>query len=237
MEKGDIAVIDYTATDKTNNKIFDSTIKENAVKAGFYNEKEEYQPITVIIGGKELLKSLEEEITKMKEGEEKKILLNPEQAFGKRNAELIKVLPMKEFIARNIRPLPGLIVELNNMRGRIQSVSGGRVRVDFNHELAGKEVEYEVRLKKILTEKKEKLNALKNKFFGEKAILKEEKEKITLVFDGIVPEPRAKAAFTQAIFGNFEGIKKLAFTEEIQKPEEKSTQEIKKEISKETETK
>lgn len=232
MEKGDIAVISYTATDKVNGKVFDSTIKEQAVKAGIFDEKINYKPVSIIIGNKELLQGLEEEITKMNPGEEKKISLKPEKAFGKRSAELIKVMPMKEFIARDIRPMPGLIVELNNMRGKIQSVSGGRIRVDFNHELAGKEIEYEVKLEKVLTEKKEKLEALKEKFFGEKAKIKEEKEKLEVLFDGIVPEPKLKAAFSQAIFKNFEEIKKLNFTEEIEKPKEKNNKEVEEEIKK-----
>ena len=250
MEKGDLAVIDYTATDKTNEKVFDSTIKENAEKAGIFDEKMTYKPVTILIGNNELLKGLEEELIKMKAGEEKKILLKPDKAFGERKTELIKVLPMKEFIARDIRPMPGLIVELNNMRGKVQSVSGGRIRVDFNHELAGKEVEYTVKVGKILTERKDKLNALKEKFFGEKSKLKEEKEKIEVLFDGIVPEPKLKAAFSETIFKNFKEIKKLTFTEEIEKPpfekrqaakteetKEQKTEEIKEEIKKETESK
>jgi len=64
MEKGDIAVIDYTATNKSSEKIFDSTIKENAVKAGIFDEKINYAPVSITIGNNELLKSLEEEILK-----------------------------------------------------------------------------------------------------------------------------------------------------------------------------
>ncbi|PIN99322.1 MAG: hypothetical protein COT90_00125 [Candidatus Diapherotrites archaeon CG10_big_fil_rev_8_21_14_0_10_31_34] len=232
MEKGDIAVIDYTATNKSSEKIFDSTIKENAVKAGIFDEKINYAPVSITIGNNELLKSLEEEITKMKAGEEKKILLKAAKAFGERSAELIKVMPMKEFIARDIRPVPGLIVELNDMRGKIQSVSGGRIRVDFNHELAGKDVEYEVKIEKILTEKKDKLIALKEKFFGEKAKLKEEKDKIEVLFDGIVPEPRSKAAFAETIFKSFKEIKKLSFTEEIEQSKEKTNEAVKKHAEK-----
>jgi len=223
MEKGDIAVISYTATDKTSNTVFDSTKEEQAKKAGIFDKKTKYTPISIMIGNNELMQTLEEEIKKMKTGEEKKILLTPEKAFGERKSELIKVLPMKEFIARDIRPVPGLIVELNNMRGKIQSVSGGRIRVDFNHELAGKELEYEVKLEKVLTEKKEKLESLKEKFFaGTDAKIKEEKDKVELKFSLIIPEPRLKGSFAQAVFSNFKEVKKISFTEELEKQEEKT---------------
>ncbi len=221
MEKGDIAVISYTATDKTNDKVFDSTIKEQAEKAGIFNEKITYEPLNIIIGNKELMPQLEEEITKMKAGEEKKILLKPEQAFGERKAEMIKVLPLKEFISREIRPVPGLPFELNNMRGKVQSVSGGRVRVDFNHELAGKEIEYDVKLEKLITEKKDKLEAIKEKFFmGTNAKIKEEKNEISVEFNLILPQPHAKANFTEVVFSNFEEIKKINFIESLKRQEE-----------------
>ncbi len=222
MDKGDIAVISYTATDKTNDLVFDSTDRETAKKAGILDEKARYNPISVLIGNNELMKPLEEEVQKMKAGEEKKIVLSPEKAFGKRNPELVKVLPLKEFIARNIKPMPGLPVELNNMRGRVQSVSGGRVRVDFNHELAGKEIEYNIKVEKIITEKKEKLESLKEKFFlGTDAKIKEEKNEIEVKFSLIIPRPELKGGFTETVFSNFEGIKKIRFVEELEKKEEK----------------
>jgi len=222
MEKGDIIIINYTATDKTNNKMFDSTNKEKAKEAGIFNEKIRYSPLSILVGNNELMKPLEDEIKKMKQGEEKEILLSPEKAFGKRKSELIKVLPMKEFITRNIRPVPGLTVELNDARGKIQSVSGGRVRVDFNHELAGKEIEYKVKLEKVITEEKEKIESIKEKFFaGANAKLKQEKTEIEVGFNLIIPQPQLKGGFVQTIFSNFEHIKKVRFVEEIEKKEDK----------------
>ncbi len=233
MQKGDIAVINYTATDKTNNKIFDSTEEKKAKEAGIFNERIAYQALNVIIGNNELMKALEDEIIKMKAGEEKKVALTPEKAFGERKSELIKVMPMKEFISRDIRPVPGLTVELNEMRGKIQSVSGGRVRVDFNHELAGKEVEYDVKLEKVLTGKKDKLNALTEKFFlGTNAKLKEDKDKIEVEFNLILPEPRLKGNFVQTVFSNFDDIKKVNFIESIEKIEEKPAEKKVKEKTK-----
>ncbi|MBU2100208.1 peptidylprolyl isomerase [Candidatus Micrarchaeota archaeon] len=228
MQKGDMAVISYTATDKSNDRVFDSTIAEQAKKAGIFDERVRYEPVHVIIGNKELMPALEEELVKMKEGEQKKVLLNPKKAFGERKAELIKVMPMKEFISREIRPVPGLMVEMNNVRGKVQSVSGGRVRVDFNHELAGKELEYDVKLEKILTEKKEKLDALGKKFFtGTNAEIKEEKNVVEVKFNLILPRPELKGEFASIIFSNFPEIKKIMFIEELEKKEEKTGSEEK----------
>jgi FKBP-type peptidyl-prolyl cis-trans isomerase 2 len=46
-------------------------------------------------------------------------------------------------------PYPGMIVSVNRLRGKVLSVSGGRVRVDFNHPLAGKTLRFDVEVVEI----------------------------------------------------------------------------------------
>ena len=46
------------------------------------------------------------------------------------------------------------------MFGVVKTVSGGRVLVDFNHPLAGKDLVYNVKINKIVDDIKEKLNSL-----------------------------------------------------------------------------
>jgi len=46
------------------------------------------------------------------------------------------------------------------------SVSGGRVRLDFNHPLAGKDVHYKMIVRKIIKDPKEKIEALLTIIFG-----------------------------------------------------------------------
>ncbi|EFK97351.1 peptidylprolyl isomerase FKBP-type, partial [sediment metagenome] len=47
----------------------------------------------------------------------------------------------------SIRPMPGLPVNIDGMYGIIRTVAGGRVIVDFNHPLSGKEIVYNSKLK------------------------------------------------------------------------------------------
>jgi len=44
--------------------------------------------------------------------------------------------------------------------GRVQSIDGGRVRVDFNHELAGKTIEYDIKVKEIIKDEVEKVKSM-----------------------------------------------------------------------------
>ncbi len=131
-----------------------------------FEEVPEDRPLAVVVGAGELLKGVEKALEKMKEGEEKEIVVPPEEGYGKRDPEKIAVIPLREFKKRSIDPFPGLVVEVNDMRGRVLSVSGGRVQVDFNHELAGKTLVYRVKVLKELKKPEEIAEALFRRFFG-----------------------------------------------------------------------
>ena len=57
-------------------------------------------------------------------------------------------------------PQPGLQVDIDGQMGIVKTVSGGRTIVDFNHPLSGKELVYEVEIKRIVNDDKEKLTSL-----------------------------------------------------------------------------
>jgi FKBP-type peptidyl-prolyl cis-trans isomerase SlyD len=135
----------------------------------------------------------------MKSGEEKTVVVHPKDAFGEREPELVKLVPLKVFKANGINPAPGLVVVLeNNLPGRVQTVSGGRVRVDFNHELAGRTLEYELKIDEKLTDEKEKIKALFELVFPrmpvkELKIARKEKE-----LELVLPKDCTKLADLQA---------------------------------------
>jgi hypothetical protein len=74
-------------------------------------------------------------------------------------------MPLSEFTKRDLQPFPGMVVEIDNQKAKVQSVNGGRVRVDFNHELAGQTLTYDFKVVKILKTPQEKLDALAGDLF------------------------------------------------------------------------
>lgn len=175
-KKNDFVEIEFVG--KANGEIFDTTIKEEAEKI---NLKAEVKPIVVCIGQEMLVKGFDKELENKELRKKYLIKLSPEDAFGIRNKELIKIMPLRIFKEKEISPYPGAVLNLDGMLARIVTVSGGRVLTDFNNPLAGKEIEYEFTIKRKITEEKEKINALQDFFFRKTFSFKLEEKKI--IFD------------------------------------------------------
>ena len=170
--------ISFTGRELLEGRIFDTTQAEEAKKENAFDPDRKYEPMTIILGENEMLPKVEEALSGMKEGEKKTVKLTSVESFGDRNSKFVVVMPLKSFIDQKINPVPGLIIrgEINGtvQAGKVQSVSGGRVRVDFNHPLAGREIEYEVKIEKEVKGKKEVGEALYDKYYGKLSGAKKE---------------------------------------------------------------
>lgn len=164
IKKGDFVEIDYIGRVKETNAVFDVTNADLAKQHHVFNPKMTYHSQTVCVGEQHVVPGLDVFL----EGKELKtytLSLSPEQAFGKKDPKLMQLLPMTQFHKENINPFPGLQLNLNGMMGIVRSVSGGRVIVDFNHPLAGRDVTYEVTINKVITDTGEQLKGVLYTFF------------------------------------------------------------------------
>jgi FKBP-type peptidyl-prolyl cis-trans isomerase SlyD len=176
MKDGDFVTIDYIARTKNDGNIFDLTKEDAAKKEGVYSEKVQYGPVTFIVGANFVIPGLDEALHGMNVGEKKTVEIPEEKAFGKRSEELVKLVQESYFKQHSIDAIPGSFINVNNIRGRIVSVSGGRVKVDFNHPLAGKTLVYEIEVKGTVTERLEKVKAIVSYFTGRKMSVKVDKD-------------------------------------------------------------
>lgn len=171
LKKKDFIQIEFTGKTKEG-QIFDSNLKEDLEKAQLNLEA---KPFVFCLGEDMFLKGVDEFLIGKEVGKEYSIELEPERAFGKRDSTQIQLLPMKTFIEHKLNPFPGAMFNFDGRIAKVLSVSGGRIRIDFNNPLAGKEVIYKVKIIKKIDDKKEKVNAL-NQFFFRKDFDSEIKE-------------------------------------------------------------
>lgn len=167
MKSGDFVSIDYVGKVKDTGEVFDATVEEAARKNNVHNPNVSYRPVNIVVGGEFTIKGLDEALLEMKVGEKRTIVIEPDKAFGARNPEFLRSVPMSNFKNQDIDPTPGSYITINGMRGRIVSADGGRIRVDFNHPLAGKKLEYEVEVKGEITDTVQKVKAIVSYITGE----------------------------------------------------------------------
>ncbi len=157
IKNKDFVEVEYTGKLKENNTIFDTTDEKTAKESNIFSKKMSYGPIVVCIGEKQLLAGLDKQVEGKETGKTYEIELKPEEAFGKKDAKLLKMIPSRVFKEQGIALAPGLQVSIDGLMGIIRTAAGGRVIVDFNHPLSGKEIVYNIKLNKIITDDKEKI--------------------------------------------------------------------------------
>ncbi|MBA7494851.1 hypothetical protein ES702_05429 [subsurface metagenome] len=154
LNKKDFIEIEFTGRIK-DGEIFDSNIKEDLKKV---NLKIEPKPFIFCLGKDMFFKSIDDFLIGKDIGEYK-IELSPEKAFGQRDPKLIQMMPMKIFVQHKVNPIPGTMFDFDGRIAKILTVSGGRVMVDFNNPIAGKEVVYKIKVLRKLEDVNEKIKA------------------------------------------------------------------------------
>ena len=221
LKKGDFIRVSFTGKLKETGEIFDTTNEEVAKKAGLYEPKLIFRSRPVVIGARHVIPGIDTALESFEIGEEKIIKIAPEDAFGKRDPSKVKLVPLKEFKKQNVNPLPGMRLEFEDGVGRVQSVNGGRVRVDMNHGLAGKALEYTVKVEEKINKNEEKLRQLIELYIPSvdsqefKIMLKEKKAEV-LVPDSLKIDPSAamgKISAARDIFTFLDFVDEIGFTE------------------------
>ena len=160
IKKNDFIELKFTGRVK-DREIFDTNIKEDAEKIGL---KLEDKPLIICVGHQMLISGFDKALENKEVGKKYKIELSQDEAFGSRKKELVKLVSRNVFAEKNIDVRAGMTLALDNMLVRIANVSGGRVLVDFNNPLAGKDIIYDFTIKRKVEDINEKINAISSFF-------------------------------------------------------------------------
>jgi FKBP-type peptidyl-prolyl cis-trans isomerase 2 len=160
----DIIEIELILKDANSKEVLDTTNKDLAKESNL-NLKQEYKPLNYVFGAGELLKAVEENIKDLEVSKTKTFVLKKEQAFKDKDPNKIELISINEFKKEKINPQVGLFVNVGNRSGKIISVSGGRVKVDFNPIYAGRDLEYTITINTIISKDQEKIPLLLDKAF------------------------------------------------------------------------
>jgi FKBP-type peptidyl-prolyl cis-trans isomerase 2 len=142
MEKGDIVQLDYEGWIAGSDDLFDTTKEDVAREHDAYDEERTYGPMYTVIGTGRLIKGLDEHILEAEVDKEYELEIPPEDAYGERDPKNVETHSMREMARLKVEPEYGRVVTIRNKTGWISGIFAGRVRVDYNHKLAGKTLKY-----------------------------------------------------------------------------------------------
>jgi FKBP-type peptidyl-prolyl cis-trans isomerase 2 len=166
MEKGDIVQLEYESWIAGTNELFDTTSEDLARKEKVFDEEKKYGPIYAVVGAGRLIQGLDEELLKAEPGKELEAEIPPEKAYGVRDPKNIETLNFNKMARLKIEPEVGKSVVIGNRQGWIYAVFAGRVRVDFNHRLAGKTLRYKYKVVSIPKAPEERVKAVIGMNYG-----------------------------------------------------------------------
>jgi len=239
IEKGDFILVDYTGKVKETGEVFDTTIEEVAKKERLYKEGDIYESRLIVVGEGWVLKALDEGFSIFEVNKTASVEIPPDKAFGSRDPEKVRIVPLRRLTSRGITPQLGMRLEFDGKLAIVRTLGSGRVQLDFNPPLAGKTLVYEVTVKKKLEAKAEKTAALVHRRIPtieiEKFGIKIGKNLAAIgvpeeafLIEGIQLAKRGIATDIQKFFPEITNVK---FVEEFKRKEAAAAQKPKKETA------
>jgi FKBP-type peptidyl-prolyl cis-trans isomerase SlyD len=137
VQEGSIVSIEYTFTDDSGNVIDTNVGKE---------------PLTYIQGAGQIVKGLERELSGLKIGDQKKVSVKPEDGYGMPSEKAFQEIPRDKIPAEAQKAGAMLMSKAPDGRAvqlRVHEVKEKTVVIDFNHPLAGKTLNFDVKVKDI----------------------------------------------------------------------------------------
>ena len=108
------------------------------------------QPVSFVLGDGSIDKGLELALIGLVAGARQRLTLMPGQAYGERDESAIQSVPKSRF-PEDMDLEPGQIIGFTGengeeVAGAIIAIEDQQVTVDFNHPLAGREIDFEVQI-------------------------------------------------------------------------------------------
>jgi FKBP-type peptidyl-prolyl cis-trans isomerase SlyD len=163
IKKNDFVEVEFTGNITGTDEVFDTNIQADAKKAEL--DLKNLKPFILSVGHEMLPKGFDADIEGKEAGKSYTLDLKPEDAFGKRNPQMIRMIPTKHFHEQKIDPQRGMQLALDGQLVKVLSSDRGRTLVDFNNPLAGKPVTYTYKINKMVTDQKQKIDALQDFLF------------------------------------------------------------------------
>ena len=161
LQAGDFIEIGYTARTVDGGQLVDTTDPEVADEEGV-GDQGTFEPRVIVLGEGHLFEAVEEEIIGGTVGDTGSVAIPAAEAFGEYDESEVRTVSANKIPDDSRRP--GAQVQIDGEQGYLETIIGGRARVDFNHPLAGEAVEYDYEILAEVTDQLKRAQGLFDMF-------------------------------------------------------------------------
>lgn len=147
ISRGDTVTVEYVGR-TADGTVFDTSREAVAETEDLdHHPDRDHDPLTVEVGDGRIIEGLEAGLVGLEVGDETTIEISPDDGYGEHTDERVVSYDASEFreMVDGHEPRDGLEVQTSEgLPGRVVDVGDDVVRVDFNHELAGERLVFDV---------------------------------------------------------------------------------------------
>ena len=137
IETDSVATVHYTGT-LPDGEVFDSSRNKD--------------PMTFLVGHKKMILGFEQELMGASKGDTRTFTLPPERAYGERDEGAVQQVNREQF-PEDMDIKTGMMMAAQTDQGpipfTISEINGNEITIDFNHQMAGKTLTFEVEVMEV----------------------------------------------------------------------------------------
>lgn len=180
IQTGDFVELEYTVRtiteDDEEGRVVDTTSESVAEEAGIDDEEYDFSPRTVTVGEGHVFDSVDEDLEGRSVGDENEVRVPAEEAFGEFDPDQVQTVASDK-IPEDDR-YPGAQVTVDGDQGYVETIVGGRARVDFNHPLAGDDLTYDYEITDRVEDEEEQAAAMIGMYLQEEPDVRIEEDTV-----------------------------------------------------------
>ncbi|MFB6252232.1 MAG: peptidylprolyl isomerase [Halobellus sp.] len=165
IQDGDFVRLAYTLRTVDDDTVVDTTDEETAEEADIDTEEYDFEPRVITVGAGHVFESVDEELVGAEVGDTGTVDIAAAEAFGEYEDEEVRTVSANK-IDEDDR-YPGAQVQIDGEQGQVITMVGGRARVDFNHPLAGEDLEYEYEILDLVDDREEQAASMLQMYLQE----------------------------------------------------------------------
>jgi FKBP-type peptidyl-prolyl cis-trans isomerase SlyD len=175
LQEGDFIRLAYTARTAEGGQLVDTTDPDVAEEEGV-GDQGTFEPRVISLGSGHLFESVEQAVVGKEAGETGNITIPALEAFGEYDESEVETVAASK-IDEDDR-YPGARLQIDGQQGTLETIIGGRARVDFNHPLAGEDIEYDFEVVDVVDDELKRAEGLLNMFLDMELEMRIEDEEV-----------------------------------------------------------